>query len=118
MKPDPSDGPPGGLKYEGDPAFREPIVSALRTIYDPEIPVDIFELGLVYGVAVGEDRTVRVEMTLTSPACPSAEAIPVEVKEKIEAIQGLGPAQVDIVWDPPWTPQHMSEAAKVTLGWW
>jgi FeS assembly SUF system protein len=113
-----SDGPPGGLRYEGDPAFREPIVSALKTIYDPEIPVDIFELGLVYGVAVAGDGKVKVEMTLTSPACPSAEAIPVEVKEKIEAIAGLGAAQVDIVWDPPWTPQHMSEAAKVTLGWW
>jgi metal-sulfur cluster biosynthetic enzyme len=80
--------------------------------------VDIFELGLVYGVAVGPDQKVRVEMTLTSPACPSAEAIPVEVRHKIEAIEGLAETQVDIVWDPPWTPQHMSEAAKVTLGWW
>jgi FeS assembly SUF system protein len=112
------EGPPAGLRYDGDPALREAIVSALKTIYDPEIPVDIFELGLVYGVSVGADGRVRVEMTLTSPACPSAEAIPVEVKQKIEAIEGLAETRVDIVWDPPWTPQHMSEAAKVTLGWW
>jgi FeS assembly SUF system protein len=112
------DGPPAGLKFDGDRTFREPIVAALRTIYDPEIPVDIYELGLVYGVAVAEDRRVTVEMTLTSPACPAAEAIPVEVREKIEAIEGLEACKVEIVWDPPWTPQHMSEAAKVTLGWW
>jgi FeS assembly SUF system protein len=112
------EGPPAGLKYDGDRAFREPIVSALKTIYDPEIPVDIYELGLVYGVVVGADGKVRVEMTLTSPACPAAESIPVEVREKIAAIEGLADVKVDIVWDPPWSPQHMSEAAKVTLGWW
>lgn len=113
-----NEGPPAGLKYDGDRVFREPIVSALKTIYDPEIPVDIFELGLVYGVEVGADRNVRVEMTLTSPACPAAESIPVEVKEKIAAIEGLGDVKVDIVWEPTWSPQYMSEAAKVTLGWW
>ena len=112
------DGPPAGLKFDGDRTFREPIVAALKTIYDPEIPVDIFELGLVYGVALSDDRKARVEMTLTSPACPSAEAIPVEVKEKILAIEGIDTCNVDIVWDPPWTPEHMSEAARVTLGWW
>lgn len=114
----PEGGPPAGLKYDGDRTFREPIVAALKTIYDPEIPVDIFELGLVYGVAIAEDRKARVEMTLTSPACPSAEAIPVEVREKIEAIEGIDSCHVDIVWDPPWTPDHMSETARVTLGWW
>ena len=113
-----SEGPPAGLKYDGDRTFREVIVDALKTIYDPEIPVDIYELGLVYGVEVAADHKVRVEMTLTSPACPSAEAIPVEVREKLQAIQGLGDVKVDIVWDPPWTPSQMSEAAKVTLGWW
>ncbi|MFN8176945.1 MAG: iron-sulfur cluster assembly protein [bacterium] len=114
----PGEGPPAGLKYDGDRTFREAIVNALKTIYDPEIPVDIYELGLVYGVTVGADRNVRVEMTLTSPACPSAEAIPVEVQEKLQAIQGLGEVKVDIVWDPTWSPAQMSEAAKVTLGWW
>ncbi len=113
-----TDGPPAGIKYDGDRTFREPIVAALKTIYDPEIPVDIYELGLVYGVSVAEDRSVRVEMTLTSPACPSAEAIPVEVKDKILGIEGIEGCNVSIVWDPPWTPDHMSETARVTLGWW
>ncbi len=113
-----TEGPPAGLKFDGDRTFREPIVAALKTIYDPEIPVDIYELGLVYGVSVAEDRSVRVEMTLTSPACPSAEAIPVEVKEKILGIEGIESCNVSIVWDPPWTPDHMSETARVTLGWW
>ena len=113
-----SEGPPAGLRYEGDPSFREPIVAMLKTIYDPEIPVDIYEMGLVYGVTVAAEGKTKVEMTLTSPACPSAEAIPSEVKHKLETIEGLGECTVEIVWDPPWTPQHMSESAKVTLGWW
>jgi len=113
-----SEGPPAGLRFDGDRTFREPVVAALKTIYDPEIPVDIYELGLVYGVAIDDRGKAKVEMTLTSPACPSAEAIPLEVREKIAAIEGLAGCDVEIVWDPPWTPQHMSEAAKVTLGWW
>jgi FeS assembly SUF system protein len=102
--------------FEGDTAFREPVVAALKTVYDPEIPIDIYELGLIYGVRIAEDRSVRVEMTLTSPACPSAEAMPLEVKEKIAAIEGLEKVNVDIVWDPPWTPEQMTEAARLALG--
>ncbi|MEZ5064846.1 MAG: iron-sulfur cluster assembly protein [bacterium] len=104
------------VPFEGDVAYREPIRAAVKQVYDPEIPVDIWELGLIYKVKVADDHSVRVEMTLTSPACPSAEALPVEVKERIEAIEGIERANVDIVWDPPWTPEYMSDAAKVALG--
>jgi len=101
--------------FEGDTAFREPVVAALKTVYDPEIPVDIYELGLIYGVRVAEDRNVRVEMTLTSPACPSAEAMPLEVKEKIAAIQGLEQVNVDVVWDPPWTSDRITPEGRARL---
>ena len=102
--------------FEGDTTFREAVVAALKAVYDPEIPVDIYELGLIYAVRIAEDQSVRVEMTLTSPACPSAEALPAEVKERIAAIQGLEKVNVDVVWDPPWPPEHMSEAAQLALG--
>jgi FeS assembly SUF system protein len=104
-----------GLAYHGPPELREAVVHALKTVYDPEIPVDILELGLIYTVKV-EDGAARVELTLTSPACPSAEQIPVEVREKIAGIHGIRDAQVDIVWEPSWTPEFMSEAAKLELG--
>ena len=103
------------VKFEGDLTFREPIIAALKSIYDPEIPVDIYELGLIYGVNIKEDKSVRVEMTLTSPSCPSAEVIPVEVKEKILMVEGIDHCNVDIVWDPTWTPEFMSDVAKVSL---
>jgi FeS assembly SUF system protein len=105
-----------GLAYHGPPELREAIVHALKTVYDPEIPVDILELGLIYEVRVDEHGEARVEMTLTSPACPSAEQIPVEVREKIAGIHGIRQAQVEIVWEPSWTPEFMSEAAKLELG--
>jgi FeS assembly SUF system protein len=108
--------PPGPT----DPAITaelEPlIVEALRTVYDPEIPVDIYELGLVYGIAADADRRVRVTMTLTSPACPSAQQIPVEVQYKVKAVQGVSDVTVDVVWEPPWDKDKMSEMAKLTLG--
>jgi FeS assembly SUF system protein len=112
------EGQQSGVRFEGDTRFREPVVAALKTIYDPEIPIDIYELGLIYGVRIAEDQGVRVEMTLTSPACPSAEALPQEVKDKVAAIEGLGPVNVDLVWDPPWTPEYMSDSAKLALGMW
>jgi FeS assembly SUF system protein len=107
---------PGGVLFEGDTRFREAIVQALKTVYDPEIPVDIYELGLVYKVLVDETKRAHVEMTLTSPACPSAEAIPVEVHDKVAGIQGIENVNVEVVWDPPWSQDFMSDAAKVTLG--
>jgi FeS assembly SUF system protein len=92
------------------------IVEVLKTVYDPEIPVDIYELGLIYGIDADADRRVLVRMTLTSPACPSAQQLPSEVRYKVKAIPGVNDAWVDIVWDPPWDKDRMSEAAKLQLG--
>jgi FeS assembly SUF system protein len=104
-----------GVSFVGAGALQEPIVAALKTVFDPEIPVDVYELGLVYQVKVeGTHATVR--MTLTSPACPAAESIPVDVKEKLESIEGIETCDVEIVWEPIWTPDLMSEAAKLELG--
>jgi FeS assembly SUF system protein len=92
------------------------IVEALKTVYDPEIPVDIYELGLIYDISADAESRVLVKMTLTSPACPSAQQIPSEVRYKVKAIPGVNDAWVDIVWDPPWDKDRMSEAAKLQLG--
>lgn len=92
------------------------IVSALRTVYDPEIPVDIYELGLIYDVDVADCGVVKIRMTLTSPACPVAGSLPGEVESKVRAIPGVSSAQVELVWDPPWDQDKMSEAARVKLG--
>lgn len=92
------------------------VVEVLRTVYDPEIPVNIYELGLVYGVDVSEEGEVSVRMTLTSPMCPVAGSLPPEVEEKVRNVPGVQAAKVDLVWDPPWTPEKMSEAAKLDLG--
>lgn len=88
----------------------------LSEIYDPEIPVNIRELGLIYEVRVDEDLSVYIRMTMTAPNCPVAESLPVEVKDKIRAIAGVKAAEVEITWDPPWTPDRMTEAAKLQLG--
>jgi FeS assembly SUF system protein len=97
-------------------ALGERVIEALRTVYDPEIPVNIFELGLVYKVDIDDDRRVHIEMTLTSPACPVAGTLPDEVKDKIEAVEGVQGATVDVVWDPPWHPGMMTEEAQLELG--
>ena len=94
----------------------EEIVRTLKTIYDPEIPVDIYELGLVYDVMVNTDNEVKILMTLTSPNCPVAETLPVEVEDKIKKIEGVTAAEVEITFDPPWTRDLMSEEAKLELG--
>ena len=94
----------------------EKIVKVLKTISDPEIPVDIYELGLIYDVFVNEDLDVRVLMTLTSPNCPVAETLPVEVEEKIKSINAVKSAEVEITFDPPWSQDLMSEEAKLELG--
>jgi len=104
-----------GVTFVGPPALEALVIAALKTVFDPEIPVDIYELGLVYKVeAQGPHATV--EMTLTSPACPAAESIPLDVKGRLEAIEGIETVQVDIVWEPIWTPELMSEAARLELG--
>ncbi|RNC88042.1 MAG: DUF59 domain-containing protein [Winogradskyella sp.] len=94
----------------------EKIVRVLKTIYDPEIPVDIYELGLIYDVFVNEDFDVKILMTLTSPNCPVAESLPLEVEEKVKSINEVKDAEVEITFDPPWSQDLMSEEAKLELG--
>lgn len=99
---------------------RERIIEALKTVYDPEIPIDIYEMGLIYRVAVEDANDqnrhpVEVVMTLTTPMCPVAETLPPEVEEKVRNVEGVGDVHLDLVWDPPWSPDMMSEAAKLSL---
>ncbi|MCB0425962.1 MAG: DUF59 domain-containing protein [Mangrovimonas sp.] len=94
----------------------EKIVRVLKTIYDPEIPVDIYELGLIYDVFVNEDYDVKILMTLTTPNCPVAETLPMEVEEKIKSLDEVKSAEVEITFDPPWSQDLMSEEAKLELG--
>ncbi|ABD24649.1 protein of unknown function DUF59 [Novosphingobium aromaticivorans DSM 12444] len=104
-----SPGEPGGDIYEG-------VVNALKEIFDPEIPVNIYDLGLIYGVDVSDDAHVMVTMTLTTPHCPVAESMPGEVELRVSAVPGVREAEVNLVWDPPWDPQKMSDEAKLELG--
>ena len=97
-------------------ALGEKIVKVLKTIFDPEIPVDIYELGLIYDVFVNEDYDVKILMTLTTPNCPVAETLPLEVEEKVKALNEVKSAEVEITFDPPWTQDLMSEEAKLELG--
>jgi FeS assembly SUF system protein len=107
-RPTPVDDAPSPLK--------DSVVQVLRTIYDPEIPVSIWDLGLIYGITTTEDGTVNIRMTLTAPACPVAESLPGVVQQRIEALPGVSSAKVEVVWDPPWDRSRMSEAAKLELG--
>ena len=97
-------------------ALGEKIVRVLKTIYDPEIPVDIYELGLIYDVFVNEDYEVKILMTLTTPNCPVAETLPLEVEEKVKSLNEVKDAEVEITFDPPWSQELMSEEAKLELG--
>ncbi|GAA3558116.1 SUF system Fe-S cluster assembly protein [Snuella lapsa] len=97
-------------------ALGEKIVNVLKTIYDPEIPVDIYELGLIYDVFVNEDYDVKILMTLTTPNCPVAETLPLEVEEKVKSLDDVKSAEVEITFDPPWSQDLMSEEAKLELG--
>ena len=93
----------------------EAVVAAIKTCYDPEIPVDVYELGLIYDIKI-EDGFAKITMTLTSPMCPVAEILPGEVQEKVRTMAGVSGAEIDLVWDPPWDPSMMSEAARLQLG--
>ena len=97
-------------------ALHEPIVTAISTVFDPEIPVNIYELGLIYTIEADTESRVHVNMTLTSPACPSAQQLPSEVRYKVKAVDGVSDCSVEVVWEPPWTKEMMSETAKLTLG--
>lgn len=92
------------------------VVEAISSVFDPEIPVNIYELGLIYDVLIGADRRVLVKMTLTSPNCPSAQSLPGEVRYRVKAVPGVADAQVEIVWEPPWTMEKMSDVARLQLG--
>lgn len=93
------------------------IVGALKTVYDPEIPCDIYELGLIYKVDIEDDRSINIDMTLTAPGCPVAGEMPGWVENAVSSVPGVGPVNVDMVFDPPWTPDRMSDEAKVALNW-
>ncbi len=105
----PGAGEPGGALYEA-------VIDALKEIYDPEIPVNIYELGLIYGVDITPDAHTLVTMTLTTPHCPVAESMPGEVEMRVGAVPGVGSAEVNLIWDPPWDPAKMSDEAKLELG--
>jgi FeS assembly SUF system protein len=96
--------------------LKQRVIETLRTVYDPEIPVDIYELGLVYDVDVSEEGAVGIRMTLTSPMCPVAESLPPEVEAKARSVEGVRDVKVELVWDPPWSPAMMSDAARLQLG--
>ena len=102
-------GEPGGALYEA-------VIEALKDIYDPEIPVNIYDLGLIYGVDVSSEADVAISMTLTTPHCPVAESMPAEIELRIGSISGVRDAQVNITWDPPWDPSKMSDEARLELG--
>ena len=110
QKPEPHPaGEPGGELYES-------VIAALKEIYDPEIPVNIYDLGLIYGVDITADGHASVQMTLTTPHCPVAESMPGEVELRVGSVPGIGHAEVNLVWDPPWDPQKMTDDAKLELG--
>lgn len=99
-----------------DTEFTQKVIDMLKTCYDPEIPVDIWELGLIYEISVSDEKDVQLKMTLTSPSCPVAETLPVEVEQKIREMEGVKTAKVEITFDPPWEKEMMSEVAQLELG--
>ena len=104
------------MDTDNPPEMKSRVIEVLKSCYDPEVPVNIYEMGLIYNIDIEPNNVVKIRMTLTSPACPVAGSLPPEVETKVKAISGVTAAQVEVVWDPPWTPQMMSEAAKLQLG--
>jgi len=94
------------------------IIAGLKTVYDPEIPADIYELGLIYRIDIGDDRAVKIDMSLTSPNCPSAQELPIMVENAVASVPGVKEAKVEVVWDPPWDPSRMSDEARLVLNMW
>jgi FeS assembly SUF system protein len=112
--------PPAETAFTPDPlktlTLQPALVEAVSKVFDPEIPVNIYELGLIYNLDVDSNNNVQVRMTLTAPACPAAQTIPIDVERRVREIPGINDVKVAVVWDPPWTRDKMSEAAKLTLG--
>jgi FeS assembly SUF system protein len=109
---------PSAIPPEEMARLTDEIVGALKTVYDPEIPADIYELGLIYKVDIDDDRMVNIEMTLTTPNCPSAAELPAQVENAVAGESGVREAKVNIVWDPPWDPSRMSDEARTVLNMW
>jgi FeS assembly SUF system protein len=103
-------------KPAGNADLKDRVIEALKSVYDPEIPVDIYELGLIYDIAISEDGDAVITMTLTTPHCPVAESLPQEVELRVLAVPGIRDAEVKVVWDPPWDPSQMSDEARLELG--
>jgi len=118
-EPEPA-APPAETAFTPDPlktlTLQPALVEAVSKVFDPEIPVNIYELGLIYNLDVDSNNNVQVRMTLTAPACPAAQTIPIDVERRVREIPGINDVKVAVVWDPPWTRDKMSEAAKLTLG--
>ena len=95
--------------------LREKIIAALKTCYDPEIPIDIWELGLIYDIGIDDQNNVTITMTLTTPHCPAAETLPADVEQRVSAVEGVASAKIELTWEPAWAPQMMSEAARLEL---
>ncbi len=111
-----TDAAPGGSSTSATTeGLRDEIVAAIKTCYDPEIPVDIYELGLIYEIAIRDENVAYVKMTLTTPMCPVADILPLEVEEKVRGVEGVTDVDLDLVWDPPWEVEMMSEAARLEL---
>ena len=109
---------PSAIPADEMARLTDEIVGALKTVYDPEIPADIYELGLIYKVDVDDDRMVNIDMTLTTPNCPSAAELPSQVENAVAGVPGVREAKVNIVWDPPWDPSRMSDEARTVLNMW
>ena len=107
-----------GIPPEELDRLTDDIIAALKTVYDPEIPADIYELGLIYKIDIADDRAVAIEMTLTTPNCPSAQELPTMVENAAASVPGVGEVKVNIVWDPPWDPSRMSDEARAILNMW
>jgi FeS assembly SUF system protein len=108
----------GALPADEVARMTDEIVAALKSVYDPEIPADVYELGLIYRIDIGDDRAVAIDMTLTTPNCPSAQELPSMVENAAASVPGVGPVTVNVVWDPPWEPSRMSDEARVVLNMW
>jgi FeS assembly SUF system protein len=109
---------PSALPEEELARLTDGIIAALKTVYDPEIPSDIYELGLIYKIDIADDRAVAIDMTLTTPNCPSAQELPIMTENAVASVPGVGPVTVNVVWDPPWEPSRMSDEARVVLNMW